>query len=461
MKTNYVFLLFLISLSWILVNSCNKEFTNNILYEPGEENAGGINTVELETSNTFDTPSPALTAAELKMHKDGLVLFEGKFVTNPAPVQGGLGPLFNASSCEGCHAKNGRSGFPVFQNDLGGLLLRISLDGIGPHGEPVNVPNFGTQLQNKAVIGNSPEAQVNWVFEMHNEVLADGEVITLQKPIFSINNPYTALPGNVLISPRIAPPVFGLGLLDAVSENTILSYADENDGDKDGVSGKANYVWDELNNKTSIGRFGWKASQPNLYQQSAKAFNEDMGLTNTLFYEESSKGQIQDDGYKDDPELSTKDMVLTTFYTQSLGAPKRRNASNASILSGKQLFITSKCASCHIPKLLTGASIENPFNAVQTIYPYTDLLLHDMGIGLADNRPDFLANGQEWRTAPLWGIGLTEVVNGHSNFLHDGRARNLTEAILWHGGEAETAKNNFKKLSKNDRDTLLKFLTSL
>ncbi len=461
MKAKYIFIAFLIALSWTLINSCKKEITENPYYEVGEENAGGINTVELETSSTFDTPSPALSPAELEMHKAGLVLFEGKFVTNPAPVHGGLGPLFNTSSCEGCHAKNGRSGFPVFQNDLGGLLLRISMDGKGPHGEPVNVPNFGTQLQNKAVIGVTPEAQVNWIIEAHIESFVDGVEVALQKPIFSITNPYVAIPGNVLISPRMAPPVFGLGLLDAVSENTILSHVDENDADHDGISGKANYVWDELNGKPAIGKFGWKASQPNLYQQTAKAFNEDMGLTNTLFDIESSKGQIQSDGYSDDPELSTQDMVLTTFYTQSLGAPKRRSAKNVDVLKGKQIFMEAKCGSCHIPKLTTGITPDNPFNNNQAIYPYTDLLLHDMGAGLADNRSDFLANGQEWRTAPLWGIGLTEVVNGHTNFLHDGRARNLIEAILWHGGEAEASKNYVKKLTKEDRSSLLSFLNSL
>ncbi|HMG16124.1 MAG TPA: di-heme oxidoredictase family protein [Saprospiraceae bacterium] len=461
MKQKYLFTGFLVLMTWVLINSCNKDLTDNPYYEPGEENAGGNNTIELETSNTFDTPSPALTAAELQMHKDGLVFFEGKFVTNPAPVQGGLGPLFNQSSCEGCHAKNGRAGFPVFQNDLGGLLLRISINGSGPHGEPVNVPYFGTQLQNKAIIGVLPEAQVNWTMESHDEMFADGEVLALQKPVFSLNNPYTPLSENTLISPRVAPPVFGLGLLDAISESTILSNADENDLNHDGISGKANYVWDDLNAKTAIGKFGWKASQPNLYQQSAKAFNEDMGLTSTLYNIESSNGQIQSDAYPDDPELSTQDLELTTFYTQSLGAPRRRNASNATVLKGKQIFIEAKCASCHIPKLVTGITVDNPFNNNQTIFPYTDLLLHDMGTALADNRPDYLANGQEWRTAPLWGIGLTEIVNGHTNFLHDGRARNIMEAILWHGGEAESSKNYVKKLSKTDRNALEYFLKSL
>lgn len=461
MNMKYVYLIFMICLAVVFINSCKKELAQNLFYEPGEENAGGINTVDLETSNTFDTPSPILTNDELKKHRDGLTLFDGIFVTNPAPIQGGLGPLFNASSCEGCHVKNGRAGFPQFQNDLGGLLLRISQNGIGANGQPLEVYSFGTQLQNKAVIGKIPEAQVTWTFEYFNEELADGEIITLQKPNFTIINPYTSLPGNVLISPRIAPPVFGLGLLDAVSENTILSNSDENDINKDGISGRVNYVWDDQNNKVAIGKFGWKANQPNLYQQTAKAFHEDMGLTSTLYNKESSTGQIQYDGLNDDPELSTEDLVLSTFYIQSLGAPKRRNAKNATILRGKQIFMEAKCGSCHLPKLSTSFSFEAPFNSNQTIYPYSDLLLHDMGSGLADNRPDFLANGQEWRTAPLWGIGLTELVNGHSNFLHDGRARNLMEAILWHDGEAKKSKDQIKKLNKSDRNSLISFLKSL
>lgn len=461
MKSKYILAIFIIGLSWIFINSCNKELTQNLFYEPGEENAGGINTIDLESSNTFDTPSPALTQDELKKHRDGLSLFEGIFVTNPATIQGGLGPLFNASSCEGCHVKNGRAGFPIFQNDLGGLLIRISQNGTGPNGQPLEVNYFGTQLQNKAVFGKIPEAQVNWTFEYTDEVFADGEIITLQKPKFFILNPYTTLSGNILISPRIAPPIFGLGLLDAISENTIIANSDENDKDQDGISGRVNYVWDDQNNKVSVGKFGWKANQPNLYQQTAKAFHEDMGLTSTLYSKESSTGQTQYDGLNDDPELSTQDLILSTFYIQSLGAPKRRNATNSTILRGKQIFMEAKCGSCHLPKLYTSNSIEAPFNSNQTIYPYTDLLLHDMGTGLADNRPDFLANGQEWKTPPLWGIGLTELVNGHSNFLHDGRARNLMEAILWHDGEAKKSKDQIKKLNKTDRNSLLSFLKSL
>jgi CxxC motif-containing protein (DUF1111 family) len=443
------------------VQSCKKETTlENPWYEPGEEMAGGVNTIELQSSSTFDTPSPALSAEELKKHRDGLAFFDGTFVTNPSTINGGLGPVFNANGCESCHVKNGRAPFPAVQNDLGGLLMRIS-DGYGAYGEPLDINGFGGQLQTKAVIGVQPEAAVNWIFENHTETFADGEVVNLRKPVFSILNPYISFPNGAAVSPRIAPPVFGLGLLEAIDENTMLAMADEFDSDQDGISGRANYVWDNKNNRLAIGKFGWKANQPHLYQQCARAFQQDMGVTSALYPSESCKDQDQDDYLNDDAELSDNDISLTAYYVQSLGAPKRRDADNATVLEGKQLFMEAKCGSCHNPKVQTGSAPDASFNSNQTIFPYTDLLLHDMGEGLADNRGDFAATGTEWRTPPLWGIGILQVVNGHSDLMHDGRARDLMEAILWHGGEAQQSKDYVKNLSRKDRDALLTFLKSL
>lgn len=461
MKHTTAVLLLVTGIFTFTFHACQKDPSANPYYEQGEENAGGANTVDLQSSNTFDAPSPALTVSELRKHLDGLPLFEGTFVTNPATVNGGLGPLFNTTGCEACHTKNGRAPFPASGSALGGLLLRLSVDGTGAHGDPAPVPGFGGQLQQKAVFGTQQEGDVSFHFEETTGSFSDGEVYSLRKPVFSIDNTYIPLPAGVKTSPRIAPPVFGLGLLEAVDEGAMLANADESDADGDGISGKANYVWDELNQKVAIGKFGWKANQPHIYQQTAGAFNGDMGITSALFPTESTAGQPQDDGLSDDPELSANDIELTAFYTLSLGAPKRRNADDATVLAGKKIFIEANCSGCHIPKLTTGNSDAAPFNSFQTIFPYTDLLLHDMGDGLADNREDFLATGKEWRTPPLWGIGLTEVVNGHTNFLHDGRARNLMEAIMWHGGEAEQSKQHVKSLSKSERTALLAFLKSL
>ena len=260
--------------------------------------------------------------------------------------------------------------------------------------------------------------------------------------------------------------MFGLGLLESVSEADVLALADANDANGDGISGRPNYVWDVAAQATRLGRFGWKANQPNLRQQSAAAYNGDMGITSSLFPLEPAAGQSQagnvPPGTTAPIDLPDTELANTTFYVQTLGVPARRDVNTDQVKAGKALFISAKCASCHVPRLTTSPSAGLPVEmAGQTIYPYTDLLLHDMGTGLADNRSDFRATGQEWRTPPLWGIGLSEVVNGHSTFLHDGRARNLTEAILWHGGEAQGSADAVGRMSAAERAQLLAFLKSL
>jgi CxxC motif-containing protein (DUF1111 family) len=219
-------------------------------------------------------------------------------------------------------------------------------------------------------------------------------------------------------------------------------------------------VWDEVKQQVSIGRFGWKAGNPTLLQQTAGAYKEDMGVTNPLFPVENCFGQDQCDSLTDDPEINMALLKTTAFYTQSLGVPGRRNSDDPAVKRGKELFSTLNCSGCHHPSFNTGEH-EYTFLQNQLIFPYTDLLLHDMGAGLADHRPEFMANGQEWRTAPLWGIGLTHVVGAHSRFLHDGRARSIEEAILWHGGEAQPSQSDFKALPEKDRNALIAFLESL
>jgi CxxC motif-containing protein (DUF1111 family) len=410
----------------------------------------------------FQQPAPNLSATELDAHREADKAFGDIFVTAPNFINGGLGPVFNQNSCENCHVSNGRSPFPTDANDLRGLLIRISVEGVGVHGEPLSVPNFGGQLQTKAVFGKLAEAKLTWQEVEDIKTFIDGEQIRLTKPIFTMLNPYMSLPNKVLMSPRIAPAVIGLGLLEAIKESDILSLADPNDANKDGISGKANRAWDFQKQAFATGRFGWKAGQPTLLQQTAEAYNQDMGITNPYFTKESSYGQLQSDTLKDDPEVDLITLKSATFYTQSLAIPQRRNTTDPSVINGKKLFLQINCGSCHNPKFVTGQHPENPFLSNQTIYPYTDLLLHDMGEGLADNRPDYEANGKEWRSPPLWAIGLTKTVGGqNANFLHDGRAKTLQEAIMWHGGEAENSKEAFRKLNKTDRDAIIKFLDNL
>lgn len=432
--------------------------------EPPAENpayqAGGATTVFGFFSDAFEQPCANLTDEELARHLDADVVFEATFVTAPATIHPGLGPLFNQNSCVSCHGRNGRAAFPETLADPGGLLVRLSLPGAGPHGEPLAVPGFGGQLQTKAIWGSQAEAglDVQWAEEVRQFV--DGATLSLRRPVFNLKNPYTTFPTDVLTSPRLAPPVFGLGLLEAIPEADLLAAEDPDDANGDGISGRANRVWDWQKNTTAIGRFGWKAGQPTILQQSAAAYSGDMGVTSPMFPVENSAGQPQADPQTDDPEIDWETLELAAFYTQSLAVPAPRDLENADVAAGKTLFEKSGCAACHTLRQRTLAS-SLPFLADQAFYPYTDLLLHDMGEGLADGRPEFAANGREWRTPPLWGIGMTRLVNGHTNFLHDGRARSLLEAVLWHGGEAENSRKKVEKMSATERGQLVKFLEAL
>ena len=425
--------------------------------------SGGETTVFDATSHAFSTPAPNLSADGLAKHLEGDVEFEAVFVTVPAEVNPGLGPVYNNISCINCHVRDGRGRAPTSGEKFTSMLFRVSLpnqDGDVTHG-PAPVPGFGTQLNNRAIFGVPPEGTVTIDYSEGELTTSDGAKVYLRTPRYKIEGAYQPLPDDVELSPRVAPVVFGLGLLEAIPESTILALADGEDRDGDGISGKANYVWDVQKNGLSLGRFGWKANQPTLIQQVASAYHDDMGITTSLLPSESSDGQPQYDGRGDDPELSDEILDVVTFYVQTLAVPARRDLDDSLVQRGEELFESTGCSGCHIPTLQTGTLANVPAVSNQTIHPYTDLLLHDMGPGLADNRPDFLASGSEWRTPPLWGIGLVKVVNGHTNFLHDGRARGLLEAILWHGGEAEQSREAVQQMPASDRTSLLAFLESL
>jgi CxxC motif-containing protein (DUF1111 family) len=343
------------------------------------------------------------------------------------------------------------------------MLFRLSAPGTAPDGSggPNPAPGFGGQLNDKAVFGVTPEGRVTVSYLETQHEFADGEPYALRRPQYEIDDAYTTLPADLLMSPRVALPVFGRGLLEAVPEAAILALADEGDADLDGVSGRPNYVYDFARRETVLGRFGWKATQPTLLQQAAAAYRNDMGVSNPVFPTESAAGQPQHDGRPDDPELSMDIVEAAAFYTQTLAVPARRRVDDPIVGRGHRLFMDAGCAKCHVPRLDTGVLSGVPAVSNQSIQPFTDLLLHDMGEDLADGRPDFLADGREWRTPPLWGIGLTELVHGHTFLLHDGRARNLIEAIMWHGGEGESAREFVRNLPQADRDALIVFLESL
>jgi CxxC motif-containing protein (DUF1111 family) len=283
-------------------------------------------------------------------------------------------------------------------------------------------------------------------------------------PTYTVTEPaFGPLPDDVQLSPRVAPAVFGVGLLEAVPVADILATADPDDTDGDGISGRPNWVADVASGGTSLGRFGWKANVPTVEQQNAGAFHGDLGITSALFPDENCPpeqaacGSALSGGV---PELDAAKLERVTFYTRTLAVPARRDVGQPATTEGEELFSSLGCASCHLPELRTGDSAIAALSD-QVIHPYTDLLLHDMGPGLADGRPDGEASGSEWRTAPLWGIGLVDTVNGHTRFLHDGRARDLSEAVLWHGGEAAASADAFRALPARARDTLIAFLESL
>jgi CxxC motif-containing protein (DUF1111 family) len=422
--------------------------------------SGGAATVFDATSSAFSLPAPNLSGLSLARHETGDAEFEIEFVPAPAPASGGLGPVFDNVSCEECHEGDGRGRPPLPGEQISSLLFRASVAGIGPHGGPSPVPGFGGQLQLRAVPGFEPEIQAAVAYVERQGSFSDGTAFSLRVPQYTLTGWYSPLPAGVLFSPRVAPAVFGLGLLEALSDEDILSRADPRDRDRDGISGRVNRVWDVARQRTVVGRFGWKANAPNLVQQTAGAYNGDMGVTSSLFPSESCEGQVPGcEAHA--PEVDDETVGNVAFYSQTLGVPARRSLDDPTASDGERLFYVAGCAGCHTPTLRTGNLRGVPEVSGQVIHPYTDLLVHDMGDGLADDRPDFQASGREWRTAPLWGIGLVETVNGHTNFLHDGRARSLLEAVLWHDGEAASARERVRHFSATERAALVAFLQSL
>jgi len=434
--------------------------------EEGEARSGGDTTVFDITRNAYGLSARNLTFDERSTFLVGNSFFNDNWVTAPASTtsRDGLGPVFNARSCSGCHDRDGRGRPPEGDEEMLSMLLRVSIPGEGPQGGPAPVPGYGLQLQPRAIRDVSPEVRTRVAWETVEGAYADGEPYALRRPIIHIEEAaFGPLPDALLVSPRVAPPVYGLGLLEAIPEETLLALADPDDADGDGVSGRVNRVWDAARGEAVLGRFGWKANEPNLSQQNQGAFLGDIGVTSPLFPDpECADGQAACAAAPSggEPELTPDIVAFVDFYVSTLAVPARRDVEDPSVLRGKALFLAAGCGGCHVPRLETG---DHPIEALahQTIRPFTDLLLHDMGEGLADGRPDFEASGTEWRTPPLWGIGLLPVVNGHTLLLHDGRARGFAEAVLWHGGEAEAARESFRAMSADERADLVRFLESL
>jgi CxxC motif-containing protein (DUF1111 family) len=440
------------------------------------EMLGGDTTVFDEGANAYSHEIGNFYKYNMQYFGLGNTLFNTKWV--PAPnehiTRNGLGPLYNEASCSACHYKDGR-GWPDQDR---GMLFKFSLTGKDEKGAPIAHPVYGGQLQNQAVAGVTQEGYADISYEEIAGTYGDGETYSLRKPTYGFSTlNYGELGDDTLVSPRVAPPVFGMALLEAIPDDTLKIFAAKQAATDDGVTGKLNYVWDHFTKQKEIGRFGWKATQPSIAQQVATALVNDMGITNLVFKNEgctTTQTECKNATTDNAPEVEDLHYRFINNYIITLGVPARRNMDDDQVKRGERIFKKIGCMQCHQTNIRTdldpkpkGANdiVDNIYFytefADQVIHPYTDLLLHDMGDGLADGRPEFDANGKEWRTSPLWGIGLTKTVNGHSYFMHDGRARGFAEAILWHGGEGEAAKERFRNLQKSDRDALVKFLESL
>lgn len=452
--------------------------------EPFEERPAGAATVPARNdADAFSQPSANIGPDGGLDFVVGNGLFKKLWVSAPSSTEAsdGIGPLYNARSCMSCHVRDGRGHLPEGPDDNAiSFFLRVSIPAevparmreIADYIGTADEPTYGDQIQDFASTGQPAEARISIRYEDLPVPLAGGEVVTLRQPHYALTDlAYGPLHPEAMLSPRLTPQMIGLGLLEAVPAADILALADEHDSDGDGISGRPNLVWSEEYGKVMLGRFGLKAGLPTVRHQSAAAFSNDIGISSPLFPEPwgdctpaqtaCREARHGDHPAQDGFELSQTGLDLVTFYARNLAVPARRGAADPEVLRGKELFYGAGCPACHTPKFVTHRLQDRPAQSFQLIWPYTDLLLHDMGEGLADHRPEARATGSEWRTAPLWGIGLTEKVSGRASFLHDGRARTLTEAILWHGGEAQASRDTFVSLEKPDRDALIRFLESL
>ncbi len=400
------------------------------------------------------------------------------FDMGPSPVfdPGLLGPLYTNNSCIECHMLDGRGAAPVSSADrLDDYVVRLSVPGL-PGAAPQPHPLYGVQLDSRAAPGALPEGQASIVWEYIAGAFDDGTPYELRRPRVEFSDLLygeigTNIPGSPAADPvgepydgeaevsvRVAPMLVGLGLLEAVGESEILAWADEHDADGDGISGRPNIVTDRVTGGDVLGRYGWKAGEPDLMQQAASAFAHDMGMSSELV----GDGPV---------EVDVMSLEFMVAYLRGLAVPPRENYRDPLALQGKDLFEAANCVACHRPAMRTASDAAFTPYRDQIIQPFTDLLLHDMGEGLADGRPEFAATGREWRTPPLWAIGYVGHVLGtptdpfnpngtpaEPNYLHDGRARSLMEAILWHGGEAASSRDAVLAMSATERDALIEYV---
>jgi CxxC motif-containing protein (DUF1111 family) len=464
-------------------------------YNEAEAYPGGETSVSAYPFASLEKPAANIDDELRPDFHAGKALARQPWIKAPTATDArdGLGPVFNARTCLTCHIKGGKGNIPQ-DNDspITTTLVRLSQATFNPDTSTEVllkqglVPHevYGDQIQNQSTslahhLRNNKSAQhlthdvspeaylyVQWHFSKF--IFPDGREVDLRKPTIDFRYlGYGPLGDDTLISIRMAPSIHGMGLLELILQQDIDALADEHDQNQDGISGRVNQVWDVQTQSLQPGRFGLKSNKPTLAMIVAGAFANDLGISNPLFPDQPCTNQQPTcqqqitgnnaEGF----ELPQHLLDLVVDFNRNLAPIKRDNADNKKILQGRELFYQTGCNGCHQPRFVTGESEKFTHLSKQEIWPYTDLLLHDMGESLADNRPEFLANGQEWRTAPLWNLGDQVDVNGSNVLLHDGRARNVEEAILWHGGEAKNAKDKFVNLPITQREALMQFVYSL
>lgn len=467
-------------------------------FDPQEIKQGGDTGISISSAESYSKPSSNLTASRKGHFFIGNAFFRQPWVIAPASTDSrdGLGALFNVAACQSCHVKDGRGHAPMTSDDdADSLLIRLAMPATTEEQrqqlqnsliEKVVHPMYGGQLQDRGIQGVPAEARIAVQWTDKPVTFADGHIETLRAPTFNLTKPgYGAFDDDLMVSPRVALPMIGLGLLEQIPDEAIKKQAVDNKNSTNGdIRGKFNWVMDPQTGKHALGRFGWKAGQTKLITQNQSAFNEDMGLTSNIRPHEScmptqtacmnaTTGADEQGNGKSPVEVNDEVAKFVEFYTRNLAVPHRRDADDTLVLAGKKRFYDMGCQSCHTPRYqLPKTDDDHLEQHGQVIYPYTDLLLHDMGDDLADRtiagklpakniQVEFLANSYEWRTPALWGIGLAQTVDPQATFLHDGRARTLMEAVLWHGGEAQKQQQKVLKLDKQGRSELNAFLQSL
>ena len=438
--------------------------------------SAGSFTIRRFDRQAFSEPASVLTLKQRQTFMVGRNVFNRQWAAITS-LNGdwGLGPTFIADRCSACHVNTGRGSPPKSSDEqLLSMLVRLSIPGTGEHGGPKPHPNYGDQIQNRSMDGRNVdlafagapvpnEADLFLDWEEQTVAFADGETVTLHKPKLRIENlKFGELGNDVMLSLRTAQPLVGIGFLDAVPEETILSIAEKQRALN--FNGRPNRVWDAVNKRLALGRYGWKANVPSLKQQIAAAAIGDMGVNSNLFPEQNcppAQTICAKQLPGNFPEIIDHEIDALELWLQGLAVPARRDVNDPEVRRGAALFSSAQCAVCHVPEMKTGKFSKLPQLSDQVFHAYTDMLLHDMGDELADGRPDFKAGPRDWRTPALWGLGLSQTVSGSTAMLHDGRARNVTEAILWHGGEAEVAREAFRNMTKSEREALVKFVEAI